>query len=249
MTLVEFLEPVSKGSNIDRVLITLYYREQIDGQTVSTVDDIRSYLDTARVKGAKHMNISQALNDNGARVHGEVSQGRKKLWRLTKSGREYVRETLGISAGEIEAEHEAGVLEDLIGRIHDNAVRSYLEEALKCLQVEALRACVVFVWSGTIRTIQERMLDRAGPKKVTEAVQHHHNKAKQIRSVDDFAYTTDRTVLLAATDLGLFDKGQKGKLIDALGLRNDCGHPSKYRPGIKKVSAFMEDVTSMVFPS
>jgi hypothetical protein len=33
----------------------------------------------------------------------------------------------------------------------------------------------------------------------------------------------------------------------ALDLRNQCGHPSNYRPGHKKVSAFIEDLIGIVF--
>ncbi len=58
---------------------------------------------------------------------------------------------------------------------------------------------------------------------------------------------TNALLLLAANDLGLFDKNEKDTLTEALNLRNRCGHPSKYRPGVKKVSAFVEDITSIVF--
>jgi hypothetical protein len=36
-------------------------------------------------------------------------------------------------------------------------------------------------------------------------------------------------------------------LEEALNLRNRCGHPTKYRPGEKKVSSFIEDVAGIVF--
>ena len=48
-------------------------------------------------------------------------------------------------------------------------------------------------------------------------------------------------------DLSIFDKSEKRQLGQALDLRNDCGHPVKYKPGEKKVSSFIEDVTSIVF--
>ena len=50
-----------------------------------------------------------------------------------------------------------------------------------------------------------------------------------------------------AQDLGLFDKAEKTTLGEALDLRNRCGHPSKYVPGVKKVSSFIEDVVGIVF--
>jgi len=68
-----------------------------------------------------------------------------------------------------------------------------------------------------------------------------------VKTVDDFVHVKDSTTLLAAKDLGILDKNQKDTLTEALNLRNRCGHPGKYRPGVKKVSAFVEDVTSIVF--
>ncbi len=125
-------------------------------------------------------------------------------------------------------------------------MREYLDEALKCLRVGALRPCVVSVWVAAARTIQNAMMSKGAPA-VTSAVQKHDPKARQIKTVDDFAYVKEAVQLLAALDLGVLDKSQKDALVDALNLRNKCGHPSKYKPGVKKVSAFMEDVISIVF--
>jgi hypothetical protein len=78
-------------------------------------------------------------------------------------------------------------------------------------------------------------------------VQRFDPKAPRVKSIDDFAYVKDAVVLLAAKDLGILDKNQKDVLTEALNLRNRSGHPGKYRLGIKKVSAFIEDIISIVF--
>ena len=46
--------------------------------------------------------------------------------------------------------------------------------------------------------------------------------------------------------MSVIDKSEKGHLKQALDLRNDCGHPVKYKPRENKVSAFIEDVVSIV---
>jgi hypothetical protein len=86
-----------------------------------------------------------------------------------------------------------------------------------------------------------------GSASVTAALQRHDPKVPRVKSIDDFAYIRDATVLLAAKDLGVLDKNEKDVLTEGLNLRNRSGHPGKYRPGVKKVSAFIEDVTSIVF--
>jgi hypothetical protein len=102
------------------------------------------------------------------------------------------------------------------------------------------------VWTAAVRAIQTEAMAK-GATVVTAAVQKHDPKARSITKIDDFAYVKEAILLLATIDLGLFDKNEKDTLTEALNLRNRCGHPSQYRPGVKKVSAFVEDITSIVF--
>jgi hypothetical protein len=68
-----------------------------------------------------------------------------------------------------------------------------------------------------------------------------------VTKLEDFAYIKDATALLAFQELGIVDKGEKATLGEALDLRNRCGHPTKYKPGVKKASSFIEDVVGIVF--
>jgi hypothetical protein len=246
VTLVEFVAPLSKATNQDRVLAVLYYRERYEQKTALTVDEIRHGLKSARVKRWAKVNVADVLNKSGPLSDTSGPQGKKRPWNLTDSGREHVRQLLGLPKADVEVEHDVGTLEDLVAKVTDPDVRNYLTEALRCLQVGALRACVVFVWTAGIRTIQAGAMTK-GSSAVTSALQKHDPKARAVKSIEDFAYVKDVITLLAARDLGILDKPQKDTLAEALNLRNHCGHPGKYRPGVKKVSAFVEDVTSIVF--
>lgn len=246
MTLVEFVAPLHKKTQQDRVLAVLYYRERYEQTTALTVDGIRQGLKSARIKRWAKVNVADVLSKSGPLVDTSGVQGKKRLWNLTDSGREHVRKLLGLPKADLEVEHDVGTLEDLVAKVSDDDVRDYLDEALRCLQVGALRACVVFVWSAGIRTIQMGMITK-GPATVTAALQKHDPKTRSVNSLDDFAHVKDATTLLAAKDLGVLDKNEKDTLTEALNLRNRCGHPGKYRPGVKKVSALVEDLTSIVF--
>jgi hypothetical protein len=245
VTLVEFVAPLSRGTHQDRVLAVLYYRERYEQKTALTVEEIREGLRNARSKGWAKVNVADVLNKSGFLVDTSGIQGKRRLWNLTDSGREHVRNILSLPKADVEVEHDVGTLATLVATVSDPDVRDYLEEALKCLQVGALRACVVFVWTAGIRTTQMRLMGK-GATAVTAAVRAHDPKVKGVRTVDDFAYVKDATTLLVAKDLGILDKNEKDTLTEALNLRNRCGHPGKYRPGVKKVSAFVEDVTSIV---
>jgi hypothetical protein len=246
MTLVEFLSPLAKAKNQDRVLATLYYLERYSGKANSTVDEIRGALKLARVPRAATINVADVLNKSGRNVDTGGADGRKLLWQLTDSGRENVRSLLGLPAADVEIEHDVGTLQAIVDKIRDADIKAYLDEALKCLRVGALKACIVFLWSGAIRTIHNEMLAK-GEAALNAAILKHDPKARAVKAVDDFAYIKDKTTLLASLDLGVFDKNQRDTLQDALDLRNRCGHPGKYHPGVKKVSAFVEDVVSIVF--
>jgi hypothetical protein len=246
VTLVEFIAPLAKKTHQDRILGVLYFRERYEQKAALTVEEVRQGLKSARAKGWARVNVADVLSKAGPLVDTGQVKGTRRLWNLTDSGREHLRKLLGLPKADVEIEHEVGTLEDLVANVSDLDVRNYLEEALKCLQVGALRACVVFVWSAGIRKIHTAMVAK-GTAAVSAAIQTHDPKARTVKSVDDFAHVKDATALLAAKDLGILDKNEKDTLTDALNLRNRCGHPGKYRPGVKKVSAFVEDITSIVF--
>ncbi len=246
MTLVEFLAPVSKSSRRDQLLGLLYYCHRYKGMDALTVDDIRRELASARIVDHKKINVADVLAKSGHYVDSPGIADNRRLWKLTDSGTEFVRKLLGLPASDIEIEHDTGALSSVCAKIKDNHVREYVEESIKCLQINALRASVVFLWSGAIRTIQSKLV--AGDVgKLQVAIIKHDPKARKVSRIDDFAYIKDKITLLAALEVGLIDKSEKDTLQEALDLRNRCGHPGKYMPGVKRTSSFIEDVVSIVF--
>jgi len=247
MTLVEFLAPIlRKGTHLDRVLAILYFAQRYEESSGLTAEQVRAKLVAARALNARKVNVPDVLSKSGALVDLAGQSGKAKLWKLTVPGAVRVRSALGLPEAEVEIEHDVGTLTRLVSKVKDDVVRGYLEEALRCLQVGAMKACVVFTWAGTIRTIQERMIAKGGHI-VTAALQKHDPKARFVGTVDDFALSKEVHHLQVAQDLHLIDKSQKTTLGEALDLRNRCGHPSKYNPGVKKVSSFLEDVVGIVF--
>jgi hypothetical protein len=162
------------------------------------------------------------------------------------SGQDYVRDLLGLPDADPEIEHDVSSLQRIISKITNPEVVDYFEEALKCLSIGALRATIVFVWSGSIRTLQERILIKR-QMDINNAIQKHDPKARNVSKIDHFSYIKDKVTLLAALELGLIDKNEKDILDETLNLRNKCGHPGKYKPGPKKTSSFIEDIINIVF--
>ena len=246
MTLVEFLAPLVKASHRDKILATLYYKHNYENTNALTIEQIRDELKKSRIKNWKKINISDVLLKSGHFVDTPGLQENKRLWNLTPSGYKYIKELLNLPETIPEIEHDVGTLNNLVNNITDPLVKDFIEESIKCLRVDALRATVVFLWSGSVKTIHLNMLTY-NQSVLNAAIKKHDPKARDIKRIDHFSYIKDQTVLLAAQDLGLIDKNQKDTLEEALNLRNRCAHPGKYRPGLKKVSSFIEDIISILF--
>ncbi len=246
MTRVEFIAPIRDNRQRDKVLAVLYYEKRYSGMEAMTSEQIGRWLKDARVPKTASINVADVLTKSGHYVETAGRQEGPRLWHLTDSGEQYVRKLLGLPETEPEIEHDVSSLRMLLTKLPDEDVRSYIAEAITCLQAGALRASVVFLWSGAIRTIQQEALGH-GVAPLNAALVKHDPKARTVAKVDDFAYIKDSITLLAAQDLGVVDKTQRTILGHGLDLRNSCGHPSKYTLGVKKVSSFVEDVVGIVF--
>ena len=246
ITLVEFVASLGRARNRDKVLAVLYYYHRYEQVDALTVEQVRGGLQKTRLKGWKKINVADVLAKCGPQVDTSATVGQRRLWKLTKTGEQYVRSILSLPEVEPEIEHDVGTLRTLARQIHNLEIRGYVEEAILCLSVNALRAATVFLWSGAIRRIQEQLLSKSAAN-LNAALQQHDPKCRRVSTIDHFAYVKDRTTLLTAQDLGLLDKNERETLGEALGLRNRCGHPSKYKLGTKKASSFIEDVVSIIF--
>jgi hypothetical protein len=224
----------------------LYYHQHHGDKPSLTTEEIRDELVHARVPKASKINVTDVLRKSGALVDSPRASGKRRLWQLTTSGETHVRARLNLPAPSPDIEHDVATLQALAAKVSDGVVRDYILEAIKCLSVSALRAAIVFLWTGAVRTLQEESFTKH-PANLNAAIAKHDQNARVVKKLEDFAYIRDATALLAFQELGILDKGEKTTMGEALDLRNRCGHPTNYKPGIKKASSFIEDVVGIVF--
>lgn len=246
MTLVEFLHPLKSSGIRDICLAAMYFHERIDNGDQVTVEGLRALIKRGRVPKADKLNLADTLAKSAPYVEIVGKQGNRFILRLTSSGQEHVRSLQGLPSKDIEVENDVSSLSRLVTAISDPDVVDYLGEAIRCLQVNALRATVVFLWVGAVKKLREDAFG-CGANNVTSAVAKFDPKAKPINKVDDLVLVKESILLLALQELGLVDKNQRTVLEDCLDLRNKCGHPGKYKIGEKKVSSFVEDLVGIVF--
>lgn len=244
MLFVEFIAPAKNSTQANKCLCALYYLKHNLQIEVASVTQIKNILHRGRVvTRSNNMNYPRALGSLAENVDSPASG----FWQITPSGERFVRELLQMPDVEMEAENDTTILEHLVDqKVTDPAVKEYFMEGIDCLKIGRLRASVVFLWVGSIYLIRQTLIAQDIPK-LNAAIQKHDPKARTVKTVDDFAYIKDITQLLAMKELGLCDKAQKDVLEQCLDLRNKCGHPTKYSPGPKRVSAFIEDIVNIIF--
>lgn len=236
------MQPVKNGSHRERVLAVMAWAGASSRDASIPTAKIRELLGSSRVPKASKVNISDVL----ARAEELVAKDKDTGgWWLTVTGQRYVNGELGLSIGGTGSPPISPVRK-VATSISDPIARGYVEEAILCLETGALRAAVVFLWTGAIRVLQEQAIQQ-GESCLTAAVRKHDSRAPKMTSIDAFARVKDMVTLLAIRDIGLIDKGEWTSLREGLDLRNRCSHPTKYRPGVAKVSAFIEDIVGILF--
>ncbi len=248
-TLLEFVRPLLKGSRRELCLAAMFYLLHENGTEQCAASELKAALMAARIPKAKTFNVADALGKAGDLVSThEKNVSKANLWHLTESGDRQVRKKLAIAAdaAEIEIKNDISVMDTLVASVGDDVVPSYLEESVLAYGVGALRASVVFLWSGAIRHLQDKALAMGVPA-LNAALLRHDPKARHVGKIEDYSGVKDVIQLLGFREIGLIDKGEWATLQEGLDLRNRCGHPTKYKPGVKKASAFIEDVVGIAF--
>ncbi len=245
LTAVEFLYPIRSASQRELVSAALYFFKHHGDADILSPADIKAAPVKAGIRKARGMNVTRALNEAIPNVNRVGPRG---AWEITQTGEEHVRKILALPDPNAapHAVHEVSALQQLAESQSNEQARGYIEEAIKCLRADALRAAVVFLWAGAIRSLHD-IAFAMEQGQVDLAIKKHDPKARDVKKLDDFAYIKDKTLLLACGELGLLDKGERGVMEESLNLRNRCGHPTSYKPRVAKVSAFIEDVVGIVF--
>jgi site-specific recombinase XerD len=139
-------------------------------------------------------------------------------------------------------------LESLVFQLKDSNEIDYLMEAVECFRNGSLRAGVIFIWSASIQSIRQKIINSSDLKEINSELKFIDKGAKEIKNIDSFQFVKDEKIIHLSQRIGLFDKFEKNILIEnCLSLRNKCGHPSNYKPEIQKVKAFVEDIINMIY--
>ena len=113
------------------------------------------------------------------------------------------------------------------------------QQALACIEGGIFRAAHVMAWAGFMDFLEQK-LSSDGLVKV-KSVKNGWNKFKTIEEIRE--NIPELQLIEAARDIGFLSKSEGKILLGLLSKRNECAHPSSYKPGLNESSRFYIRIT------
>jgi hypothetical protein len=223
-------------SNSNRLLLCL----AADPLKARTVSDIKEVAYSAGLRKAKNWNVSAYLSGTkGLAIRTSIG------WELTSTGQAHVRSIAGpyIATPLLST---ASSLRSHLPAISSLETRTFVEEAIRCLEANLLRASVVLSWVGALSLLYDHVISRKLSEFNVEA-KKKDPKWKLASSRDDLAKLKEHDFLQICHAISIIGKSVKDELETCLKLRNGCGHPNSLKIGELKVSAHVESLMKNVF--
>lgn len=246
-SLVELVANLASPTRQETVLAAMLFDKHSRGNEKTTTSALKQLLIEAKVTNARRANVADVLSKAGAYTHSlsKTAAGHMQ-WELTQTGEAHIAGLLGVSLPAAALVNATARLESEAAAIIDVQARKFVEEATLCLRADARRAAVVFMWVAAVYMLQEQVWPH-GVAAINAAAVKHNPKARTIVKRDNLSEFNEALLLQVAQELGVLDKNEKQILEQCLTLRNSCGHPNKYWPGVSKVQSHIEDIISILF--
>ena len=222
-------------SQSDKLLIILATFEQ-----PCEVKDIRRRGEEAGYKIPKSSNPSTTLG-RAYPLAVKVPDG----WEITERGRAHL-EQLGFLANRPSVEHVEEKLRATLTGIADVQTRSFVEEAVKCLEYGLHRSAIVMSWIAAVHVLQSQVCAEHLSAFNQEAARID-TKWRPAKTVDDLGRMKESDFLDRIVAISLIGKSVKTELKECLNRRNSCGHPNSLEISNNTVAHHIEILVVNVF--
>jgi len=219
---------------LDKVLLVLATQDK-----PIAVSKIIELADAAGFRAMRKWNISATLSASKGKAI------RTTGWELTDAGKMHLRE-LGVSTISPAAMQVAVDLRKYLTDITDGQTRDFVEEAIKCHEVELYRSAIVMSWLGAVDVLQKHIYQNHLIAFNVEA-KRVNSKWKPAKSQDDIGKMGESDFLDRIEALSIIGKNVKAQLKACLDLRNGCGHPNTLKVSVNKSAAHIETLLQNVF--
>lgn len=114
------------------------------------------------------------------------------------------------------------------------------QEAFKSIEFGLFRSSIVLAWAAFI----DFLSDKIGEDKFTKL---NAKKNWSILSTDELREkASDSFIIECALDIGLINKNTAKNLKGLLAKRNECAHPSKYKPGLNDTLGYIDELLKRI---
>lgn len=168
-----------------------------------------------------------------------------KGWEITERGKQHLR-TLGVSKISAAVAQPAIDLRKELSNIGDSDTRSFVEEAIKCYELELYRSAIVMSWIGAISVLYSHVHTKHLGRFNAEA-KRVDSKWKDAITTDDLTRMREAEFLDRIAGISIIGKDVKRALRGCLALRNSCGHPNSLKIRSNTVAHHVEILLLNVF--
>ncbi|QEC70122.1 hypothetical protein FRZ67_03180 [Panacibacter ginsenosidivorans] len=144
------------------------------------------------------------------------------------------------------AVNDAKDLRAHLSAIANPQTKSFIEEAISCLEADQKRAAVVFSWIGAMAVLYDEVVSNHLAAFNAEAIRKDA-KWKVAKNSDDLGKMKEFDFLNILETISVIGKNVKQELQQCLQLRNGCGHPNSLKIGFRRVAAHIEILILNVF--
>jgi hypothetical protein len=166
-------------------------------------------------------------------------------WEITRDGREYLS-TLGIVQVAHGVAQVATDLRAFLDKITNAEVRSFVEEAICCYESQLFISAIVMSWLAAIAVLHRHVLAAHLPAFNAEASRVDARWRAAV-TTDDLGRMKESDFLDRLAAISVLGRNTKAQLVQALNLRNTCGHPSSHKVSANTAAAHIEMLLLNVF--
>lgn len=220
----------SEIPRLDKLLLILFS----DSESPKSVSKIKEIGTSNGLRECVKWNISDSLG----KAKGKATLI-KSDWVLTAPGRKHLVNQKYIVEQKTKLANDVADLRSHAASIKNVQTKSFVEEAISCLEANQKRAAVVYSWIGSVSLLYDHVVNHHLAAFNAEAVKRDV-KWKTAKNADDLSKLKEFDFLTILEAISVIGKNVKQELQNCLQLRNACGHPNSLQIGERKVAAHIE---------
>lgn len=224
-------------TRLDKILLILFW----DSEIPKNLSKIKGIAVENGLRECQNWNISDVLG----KAKGKAAPI-KGNWILTTPGRAHLIDKKYLTEKKTHLKNDIADLRSHLSTISNLQTKTFLEEAIACLEADQKRAAVVFSWIGAVAILYDEVVKNHLASFNAEATRKDA-KWKTAKTADDLGKMKEFDFLNTLESISLIGKNVKQELQQSLQLRNGCGHPNSLNIGVRKVAAHIEILILNIF--